>query len=220
MTNQEMVEKFMKAHDLKVYKSGNDFTPIMPFILLDAMLIVYQRHLSKYPFVHKAKKVKGYWMDSYKEFNNGVFLSCYTDEEKDEIIDKKMETLSNHINSNLYDLMAQVRLAIKDTASPKDIEAIGALQCCNILIQAAQCYWLQVYQKWPTKCNPKVHEYENPYLSAMDGYTDRLTNMIHNSPMTIKLSDNQFVSAALARLVSRMREWLNGEKFESNDNKD
>ena len=85
MTKREMIDKYLRTIDKKRVQ-GDTLEPVMPFLLGDAIYMIYNADIAHLSLRHEAKKARNQWAECYGRFNR-PFFSAFTPDESLEVTD-------------------------------------------------------------------------------------------------------------------------------------
>lgn len=200
-SNRHFVEKYL-AHIGKRKLGGReeDFSPLLPFLMLDIQYTLYQREIRPLKCRFELKHWKNVWIESYTAFNER-FFGAYDKEEKGELIDK-MDDFETFINNDL--LIAQC--AIMDCFVGEDFETqkiLSTCMLCDILAQSAQVVWKKVYKddRLRGETSTEIDSIRFASRQFMNAYP-------HDDTYFINCNTNKKVRATVDTLCRKMVRWL------------
>lgn len=141
MTNKDILHKFLEGYNKKVlYGNEEDFSPMLPFLLMDFAYQLFTKYLSvsKWELKGRAKQVRNDWITAYNEFN-GKFFSCF-DADETEYVTDKMDSLEAYISHDLAVAESMVTSHFKYLEVDDQMRAMAVLMC-GVFAEAAQVTW-------------------------------------------------------------------------------
>lgn len=201
MTNKEIVDTYLKAQGFKRITGGDeDFSPILPFIMLDGVYQMYCKTISPIQCRFEMRKYKNDWEKSYNAFNK-AFFDCFSDSQTDAIIDK-MDSFADYIGNYLVVAKVQIMDVLKNEPSERQ-EVLATCLLCSILAQSAQVVWKRVYKSghYGVSENFAIKNLHKAICDFMNAYYGK------NKPH-IKVDKEKPVSDAVSVLCHKMITWL------------
>lgn len=205
VTNAELINTFLERQGLKrLTKNEQDFSPLMPFIIMDAVYQIYCTDIQGLKCKHLAAKYQRAWSTDYSLYNRD-FFSNFNEEQQGAIIDKMdrfEEFISHHI------LVAKV--SIMNYVSPQeDLKGQNTIAACivaNALAQMSVIIWGHIYK------TASGAEKPNPFLSSIVHDTYKFMNAWHDENggrgVNINCNKSPQVSTAIDVLCNKMSEFL------------
>lgn len=141
MTNKDILHKFLEGYNKKVlYGNEEDFSPMLPFLLMDFAYQLFTKYLAegKWELKGKSKQARNDWMTAYHEFNS-KFFSCFDTDEKVYVTDK-MDSLEEFIQHDLVVAESMITSQFKYLDIQDQMRAMAILMC-GVFAEAAQVTW-------------------------------------------------------------------------------
>lgn len=168
MIEKRHLDKYLASRGLsRIAGDEMSVVPLMPLLVMDAENQVYCADVKPCGGTHETRRLLSRWSESYHRFNAG-FFSCFSEDERDEVIegmDEYWECVKN-------DVMV-LKVAIMNRMRKEDLEMqklIAGCMVCNILAQIAQIMWRKSYlniygrsemNKWIDDCRYCAVKYMN-----------------------------------------------------------
>lgn len=200
MTNREMVNVFFERHGYKLVKEGDNFAPILPYIIMDECYSLYRRVILPIECGFEMKRARKIWSESYNAFNKD-FFNCYGEEQRAELIEK-MDNFEEYIAKD--EMIAKVQIMNQFPDEPLDRQnVIATCILCSILVQSAQIVWARIYK------NSQRRGMENMDLKNIRKGINGFANLYYGKEkLNIKVDDNPEVCKAVNVLCRKMIKWL------------
>lgn len=201
MTNKEIVDTYFVAHGFRQTKGGaQDFSPILPFLMLDEVYTMYRRTILPIKCAHQMKQSKMLWAESYNAFNKD-FFACYTKEQTEAIIER-MDDFEQFIAKD--EMIVKVQIMNEVNFEPLERQdVIATCLLCSILVQSAQVVWRRIYK------NSLQQDTENIALrNIRRGIVGFMNEYYGKNKPDIKVDDNPQVAGAVGVLCRNMIKWL------------
>lgn len=201
MTNKEIVDAYLGAQGFRRITGGNDdFSPILPFIMLDGVYQMYCKTISGIFCRFEMKRYRNDWEKSYNAFNK-AFFDCFSDEQRDAIIDK-MDSFADYIGNYLTIAKVQIMNCLKHETEERQ-EVLATCLLCSILVQSSQIVWRKVYK------DSKLRGNENMSLKRLHkAICDFMGEYYGKNKPHIKVDEEKSVSDAVNVLCHKMINWL------------
>lgn len=202
MKNTEIVDIYLKSLGMKRV-SGDSLEPILPHIMMDAQYQIYCKEIKPLDCKHRLKKFRNEWIQHYNLFNR-QFFSAFTDEQKDEVIDK-MDSFERYI----YNDIVIAKVSIMNCCTGCDFQTqkvLAACALCNILAQAALVIWQKVYK------NSKGQDTKNLEIEAIGRCASLFMHEYYRGAKDISCN-NDNVDKAISVLCRKMVKWLYDDKM-------
>ena len=201
MTNKEIVDTYFVAHGFRQTKGGaQDFSPILPFLMLDEVYTMYRRTILPIKCAHQMKQSKMLWAESNNAFNKD-FFACYTKEQTEAIIER-MDDFEQFIAKD--EMIVKVQIMNEVNFEPLERQdVIATCLLCSILVQSAQVVWRRIYK------NSLQQDTENIALrNIRRGIVGFMNEYYGKNKPDIKVDDNPQVAGAVGVLCRNMIKWL------------
>ena len=146
MNNNEIVETYLKYRGkvrTNVGKRDNTL-PLMPFFLMDIVYQIFCKDIKPMDCKHQMQRYRTVWANNYQKFNSDFFRP-FNEEQKDYIVDL-MDEFENYIHNTVVMMKSSVVNAFVDDAEFEDKKNLASLLTCNVLCQAAQHLYGDMYR--------------------------------------------------------------------------
>lgn len=201
ITNKELVDIYMAHRGLRRLRgSEKDFSPLLPFLMLDAQKSIYDRAIKPLECAHQQKLFRKRWNTAYCNFNKD-FFRCYNRDQQDAIIEK-MDDYEAYIQKDMTIAKISIMNCVKDESLERQ-EILADCMLCNILAQSAQLVWGRVYKRSRGK------EEESPYIRDVQKWSYEFMNAYYgtNKPH-INCNESKVVCNAVDILCQTMIKYL------------
>lgn len=144
MTNRDVLNAFLKGYNKSIlHGSADDFSPLLPFLLLDLAWQIFKKHIGPWKLTGKAKQAKNDWLKAYDAFNK-KFFSCF-DADQAVYVTDKMDSLEEYIAHDLVVAESMITSQFKYLEFDDQMRAMAVLMC-GVLTEAAQVTWGNSYK--------------------------------------------------------------------------
>lgn len=209
MTKREMIDKYLRSID-KRRVQGDTMEPLMPFLLGDAIYMIYNADIAHLSLRHEAKKARNQWAECYGRFNR-PFFKAFTGDESLEVTDL-MDDFEEFIGNELTILRGQVMLILGDSIPFDKRYTITSALLCHVLAQCAQHSWGNVYKvAHRTMAGGQVIlPTINPDIRGIDRASFILANLLHSEVSQESINPNKCkgVPPAVEGLCRKIYQWL------------
>lgn len=146
ITQKQIVDTYLAYKRRRRTKGGREDNtlPLMPFFIMDSCYQVYCKDIKDLPCRHLMKQAKRKWADNYHKFTTD-FFSAFNQDQTDYIIDI-MDEFNEYIHNSVVMLKSAVVNYIPDVISFEQKKTLGSLLVCNVLAQAAQHMYGEMYR--------------------------------------------------------------------------
>lgn len=146
ITNQEIVDVYLKYRGKRRTEKGkrDNTLPLMPFFIMDVVYQIFCKDIKEMECKHQMKRYKNQWADNYNKFNH-EFFRAFNEEQKDYIIDL-MDEFGEYIHNTVVMLKSAVVNSFTQETSFEDKRNLAAFLTCNVLCQAAQHLYGDMYR--------------------------------------------------------------------------
>lgn len=173
--------------DLMTYKdkhwvternNGNDFTPLMPYMLLNVGFQIMTKHIpKKIKGNQEANKIRGMWKNEYDKYTR-EFLTAFPQGMKKEWIDDRADEIEEYLNNDL--VIAKVTLMDCFKSEPLEVQdVVASALLYKALAVCAQTIHGLVYKTKPTYAKMSVGNTPYYYPSYQDEICIPIRNIIH-----------------------------------------
>ena len=146
MTNKDIVNVYLAyKHKKKTEGKEVNILFLMPFYIMDACYQVFCKEVKDYPCRHQMKQARERFREYYHKYTTDFFRPFNADQM--EFITDQMDEFNDYINNSMVILKSKVFGIIPDTYSFEDRKFLSALLLCNVLAQAAQHLYGNMYRK-------------------------------------------------------------------------
>lgn len=199
--NKQLVDAYLHRHGLRRTKGEDEsFAPLLPFLMLDAMLNLYEKDIKKIPCSQMMRHQRNLWTNNYSLFNRD-FFSCFNQEQKDAIIDK-MDEYESYLEHHIFIAKIQIMECINFLPMDKQ-NGVASCLLCNILAQSAQIVWRDIYK------NGRMQGKENPYIRNIQKWSYEFMNTYYGGELpNVNCNESKGVRDAVTILCNKMVEFL------------
>lgn len=143
--------------------------PLMPFFIMDCCYQIYCKDIKNLPCRHLFQQAKKKWADNYHKFTTDFFLAFNADQT--EYIIDLMDEFNDHIQNSVVMLKSAVVNYIPDVISFEDKKILGSLMVCNVLAQAAQHMYGEMYR------DSFMRKQADPFIERIKAASHHLSGM-------------------------------------------
>lgn len=169
-TPSTLLDTYFTYHNLTLLSgSEHDCAPLMPYMLMDAMNLIYDDYIKPLDLKHNLKHLRKQWHDAYLRLTSD-FFRCFNADQQGEVVEI-MDGLSAHIHNEVELFRVAVMNHFMHIESDTRV-TLSAIIACNHLAQSAQILW-----KWVRRsrrgnmlANPHIAIVENTSLRFFDEY--------------------------------------------------
>lgn len=214
ISNRELVDAYIKFRGFhRLNGDGNDISCLVPLILLDMHLQLYDTSISKIPCRHETQRARTRWRECYNKFNRGSFLA-FNREYKNQVIDL-MDDLTDFTANNVMFLRVAVMDVFKDQASLEDQDRIADIVICNTFAQIAVSWWGSTFKRVSPFNSREYLPEHNGFLEGMARRSKEFLNGFINDTVHysgfVNLQDHPSVVNATEALDRRVSEWADAK---------
>lgn len=157
MTNKEIVDTYLKYRGKRRTATGkqDNTLPLMPFFIMDIVYQIFCKDVKPMDCKHQMQQHRTRWADNYQKFNN-EFFRAFNDEQRDYIIDL-MDEFDAFIHNSVVMMKSTVVNSFTADAEFEDKKNLASLLTCNVLCQAAQHLYGDMYRDRYMNKESNVH---------------------------------------------------------------
>lgn len=209
INNETIVDTWLAHKGRKRTKTGrrDDTLFLMPFFIMDACYQIYCKDIKDIPCRHQMKLAKKRWADCYHKYTMD-FFQAFSSDQVDYIVDQ-MDDFNEYIHNSLVILKSKVVGQIPEQVPFEDKRVLASLLLCNVLAQAAQHLYGNMYRK---------SDMTKEVSGNIEGVRKASCDMAHYHPLSkgIDLTASGEVMKLIDSLCKRIMKFLN----ETNRNRD
>lgn len=215
ITNQEIVDTYL-AYKHKKRTEGekvDNTLPLMPFFIMDACYQIYCKDIKDLPVKQLMKKHKKKWAENYHKFTTD-FFRAFNQDQVDYIIDM-MDEFNDFIHNTIVMLKAEVVNYLKQNIPFEEKKVLGSLLACNVLAQAAQIMYGEMFRKGQIRYHCKaLHSVVTVMPREKNNYIDSVKKANYDfaccftSAKEIDLTDSDKVMAVVNILCKKIVKFL------------
>ena len=205
MTNKDILHAFLEGYNKKVlYGNEEDFSPLLPFLLLDLMYQLFTSYLSekKWELKGKAKSARNDLAKAYHEFN-AKFFSCFDADETGYVTDK-MDSLEEYVAHDKVVAESMITTHFKYLEFDDQMRAMAVLMC-GVYAEAAQVTWGNAFKGIDGKA------VINAQIKRMQRDIEDIRKNVKLGGREIDLYVNEQTSQAVSILCRKTVKWLDAE---------
>lgn len=161
MNNNEIVETYLRYRGKVRTKTGkrDNTLPLMPFFLMDIVYQIFCKDIKTMECKHQMQRYRTIWAENYQKFNN-EFFRPFNEDQKDYVIDL-MDEFDGYIHNTVVMMKSAVVNSFVDDAEFEDKKNLASLLTCNVLCQAAQHLYGDMYR------DRYMRKETNPHIAAI-----------------------------------------------------
>lgn len=164
--SKSLLDTYLTYHKLAILSGSEyDCVPLMPYMLMDAMNLIYDDYIKPLDLKHNLKHLRKQWHDAYLRLTSD-FFRCFNVEQQSEVVEI-MDNLSEHIHNEVELLRVAVMNHFMNVDASTRV-TMSAILACNHLAQSAQILW-----KWVRRSN-RGNKLPNPHIAIVENVSLRL----------------------------------------------
>lgn len=213
MTKRELINTYLSSIG-RTRVQGDSTEPLLPFLLGDAIYMIYNRDIAPLELRQREKQLRKDWAANYALFNRPFFAAVGIDNH--EQVTDLMDDFEDAIANNIMILRSELMLLLGDVPFDQRKPIVSAL-LCHVLAQAAQLACGNVYRvatlvrrEGPEK-KVLVHRPEkNRHLDAINRDAFALANLWHTAINQALVDPNKTkgIPPAINALCRKIYRWL------------
>lgn len=145
INNETIVDTYLAyKHKRRTKGKRENLLFLMPFYIMDTCYQIYCKDIKGLPCRHQMKQAKKRWSVCYHQYTTD-FFRAFNQEQTDYIVDR-MDEFNDYIHNSLVILKSKVVGLIPGSVSFEDKKILASLLICNVLAQAAQQLYGNMYR--------------------------------------------------------------------------
>ena len=144
ITNEEMVDAFLRGRGLHKDKPDVSVGLILPFLLLDTSYQIFRKSIRKIQTRFLSNRIKNELIEAYRKYNS-EFFSYFNDDMVD-AINEKMQDLEDYVTNNTEILRISLLSDCKCSTKEQN-EALSYCLLCVALLRFASHTYSELYVK-------------------------------------------------------------------------
>lgn len=212
MTKKELINAYLSSVG-KRWVQGNSSEPLLPFLLGDAIYMIYNQDIAPLKLRQEEKRLRTDWATNYTRFNRPFFAAIGVDNQ--EQVTDLMDDFEGYIGNEIMMLRSELMLLLQEVPFERRGPIVSAL-LCHVLAQAAQLAYGNVYRVGRVVGKDAagakvVHRPEkNRYLDAINRDAFQLANRWHNRINQALIDPNKTkgIPPAINALCRKIYRWL------------
>ena len=211
ITNKQIVDTYLAYRNKRRTEDGriDNTLPLMPFFIMDTCYQIYCKDIKDLPCRHLMKRAKRKWADNYHKFTTAFFMA-FNQDETDYIVDM-MDEFNEYIHNSVVMLKSTVVNYFTESTPFEDKKVLGSLLTCNVLAQAAQHLYGEMYRK------ADMAKESDPYIEGVKKASYDLANY-YPVAEGADLSSSEVVMSMIDALCKKIIKFLKEKEYETKTN--
>lgn len=206
ITTKEIAETYIAYKGRKRSDKGkkDNTLPLLPFYIMDVVYQIYCKDVKDIPCRHKMAQAKKRWAKSYHSFNMDFFLA-FDEDQTDYIVDQ-MDEFGTYIHNTLVMFKSAAISAFNADAPFEEKKILASVLACNVLCQAAQHLYMDMYRKTNMKGE------RNKYIEDIQKASYDFANAFPASSKDIDLTSRDDVMKMIDVLCKKIIAFLRSKE--------
>lgn len=157
ITNQEIVDQLFRHKKMRRTNFGkrDNVYPLLSFYIMDVAYQVYCKDIKDLSCRYELKRSQKRLAEGFHKFNT-EFFRAFDQDQVDYIIDQ-MDEFATYIHNSVVMLKCAIIDAFDSDVPLETKKIIAASMSCNVLAQAAQHVYADMYRDSKFRCAPNLH---------------------------------------------------------------